>query len=395
MRRLNGHVQHFAWGSRTDIPDLLRREPDGRPWAEYWLGTHPSGPATLGDGTTLELLVREHPEVLGAATEAAYGAQLPFLLKFLSAGSPLSLQAHPSREQAVAGYARESLMGLSPDDPRRSYKDDWPKPETIVALTPFEGLIGFRHPHVTAELFEGLGVGNELSSIIGALRDRRPCPALQEVFLDVLTLDERDERRHLIDDLLAAAVAHLDTPGEIGRFARTAVELDEHFPGDPGIIAALLMNHFTLEPGQAVALEAGVMHAYLRGTAVEVMANSDNVIRGGLTTKHIDVDGLLQVVAFQPLDPRVLIAEGADGTYVYPTSFPEFELWLVSPIDERPLTMPRPDSGRIALVASGTFTLTGDDGEERLETGDAVFLPTDEQVAVRGFGQLFVAASGA
>ena len=117
MRRLNGHVQHFAWGSRTELPDLLRREPDGRPWAEYWLGTHPSGPATLTDGSTLELFVREHPEVLGAATESAYGAQLPFLLKFLSAGSPLSLQAHPSREQAEAGYARESLLGLAPDAP--------------------------------------------------------------------------------------------------------------------------------------------------------------------------------------------------------------------------------------------------------------------------------------
>ena len=395
MRRLNGHGQHFAWGSRTELPDLLRREPDGRPWAEYWLGTHPSGPATLADGSTLELLVREHPEVLGAATESAYGVQLPFLLKFLSAGSPLSLQAHPSREQAEAGYARESLLGLPPDDPRRSYKDDWPKPETIVALTPFEGLIGFRDPQMTAALFEGLGVGEDLASIIGPLRDRCPYPALQEVFLDVLTLDHQDERRHLVDVLLSAAVANLDAPGELGQFARTAVELDEHFPGDPGIIAALLMNRFTLQPGEAIALEAGVMHAYLRGTAVEAMANSDNVVRGGLTKKHIDVDGLLQVVAFQPMSPEVLIAEGADGTYVYPTSFPEFELWLMAPVDARTQTMPRPDSGRIALVASGDFTLTGDDGPVHLRVGDAVFVAADEQIAVAGHGQLFVAASGA
>ncbi|HMR14066.1 MAG TPA: mannose-6-phosphate isomerase, class I, partial [Arachnia sp.] len=162
-----------------------------------------------------------------------------------------------------------------------------------------------------------------------------------------------------------------------------------------GIIAALLMNRFTLQPGEAIALEAGVMHAYLRGTAVEAMANSDNVVRGGLTKKHIDVDGLLQVVAFHPMSPEVLIAEGADGTYVYPTSFPEFELWLMAPVDDRTQTMPRPDSGRIALVASGAFALTGDEGTVRLKTGDSVFVPADEQVAVAGHGQLFVAASGA
>ena len=394
MRRLNGHVQHFAWGSRTELPDLLRRKPDGRPWAEYWLGTHPSGPATLADGSTLELLVREHPEVLGAATESAYGVQLPFLLKFLSAGSPLSLQAHPSREQAEAGYARESLLGLPPDDPRRSYKDDWPKPETIVALTPFEGLIGFRDPQMTAALFEGLGVGEDLASIIGPLRDRCPYPALQEVFLDVLTLDHQDERRHLVDVLLSAAVANLDAPGELGQFARTAVELDEHFPGDPGIIAALLMNRFTLQPGEAIALEAGVMHAYLRGTAVEAMANSDNVVRGGLTKKHIDVDGLISVVAFEPEDVSILQPEGEDGVYHYECPAPEFDLWMVRPVDAEPRTLPGSDRGRIVLVTEGDFVLVAGTTELTLERGEAAFLPAGEDVSAAGSGQLFLAASG-
>lgn len=392
MRRLYGHVQHFAWGSRTAIPAILRREPDGRPWAEYWLGTHPGGQAFLDDGRALSTYVQEQPHVVGDAARSAFGDRLPYLLKILAASSPLSLQAHPSREQAEVGYARESLLGLPPSDPTRSFKDDWPKPEAIVAITPFEGLLGFRDPQETAGLFEALGVADELASVIGPLRDRSAAPALQEVFLDVLSLDER---RHLVDLVLAAAVNHLEAPGALGQFARTAVELDEHFPGDPGILAALLMNRFKLQPGEAVMLEAGVMHAYLRGVGVEIMANSDNVMRGGLTQKHIDVDGLLQVVHFDPLTPKVLLAEGSDGVYVYPTSFPEFELWLVSPVDDTHLPVPRTDCGRIALATQGEFVLTGDQGELRLASGDSAFIEADEHVNVKGEGQLFVAASGA
>ncbi|GAA4889839.1 mannose-6-phosphate isomerase, class I [Tessaracoccus lubricantis] len=393
MRRLKGHVQHFAWGSRTAIPAILRREPDDRPWAEYWLGTHPGGHAFFDDGTALATHIQEEPHVVGVAARAAFGDRLPYLMKILAASSPLSIQAHPSREQAEAGYARESLMGLPPSDPIRSYKDDWPKPEAIVALTPFEGLLGFRDPHETAGLFEALGVADELASVIGPLRDRAASPALQEVFLDVLSLDDR---RHLVDVVLAAAVNLLEAPGAVGEFARTAVELDEHFPGDPGILAALLMNRFTLQPGEAVALEPGVMHAYLRGVGVEIMASSDNVMRGGLTQKHIDVDGLLQVVHFRPITPRVLVAEGSDGIYVYPTSFPEFELWLVAPVDDGYLNVPRTDCGRILLVTEGEFVLQGDQGcEMSLASGDSAFLAADEHVNVRGEGKMFVAASGA
>lgn len=391
MRRLNGYVQHFAWGSTEAIPKILGRTPDGLPWAEYWLGTHPNGPTALGDGVTLDQFIQDHPEAVGEASRAEFGARLPFLLKLLAASGPLSLQAHPTREQAEAGYARESLLGIPPSDPTRSYRDDWPKPEAIVALTPFEGLLGFRDPHETAGLFEGLGVAQQLASVIGPLRDRRAEPALQEVFLDVLSINRR---RHLVDVVVSAAVGHLDTPGSLGEFARTAVELDEHFPGDPGILAALLLNRFSLRPGESVALGAGVMHAYLRGTCVEVMANSDNVMRGGLTTKHIDVDGLLQVVTFEPGLPKILVPEGSDGVYVYPTGFREFELWLVSPTDDRIIELPRTDSGRIAMVTSGEFQLH-DGSDLRLGMGDAAFLTADQHVTLTGQGQLFLAASGA
>lgn len=392
MRGLTGTVQHSDWGDRTEIPRILGIEPDGRPWAEYWLGAHPGGPSSFDDdpGRTLAAHLSECPQDLGSSADH-FGYRLPYLLKILSAAGPLSLQVHPTREQAVAGFARESLVGLPTSHPERSYKDDWPKPEAVVALTRFEGLVGFRDPHHTAQLFEDMGVANELSSIIGPLRERTEALALQEVFLDVLTIRKR---RHLVDLVLARAVELLDVGGELGEFARTAVEIDEHFPGDPGIVAALLLNRFTLEPGEATALEAGVMHAYLRGTAVEIMASSDNVIRGGLTHKHIDVDGLLGLVKFEQRQPKIFGPEGTDGLYRYPTEFPEFELWLASPISDKIMTMPRTDSPRIALVTDGEFQIHSPGEQLTLARGQAAFLSATEQVALKGAGQMFIAASG-
>lgn len=391
MLRISGSRRSYAWGTPDRIPAILDTPADGNPFAEYWLGTHPMGDAAVeGQGTLSDVLIAT-PDLLGEATVQEFG-RLPFLMKLLSAGSPLSLQAHPSRQEAETGYARETLGGLPVSSPERSFKDDWPKPEAIIALEPFEGLVGFRDPIASAELFEGLGLGEQLASVIGPLRDRKTTPALQEVFLDVLSLGER---RHLVDELLGAAMQHLDAPGELGVFARTAVELDEHFPGDPSILAALLLNRFALDTGEALSLGAGVMHSYLKGTGVEVMANSDNVLRGGLTKKHIDVDALLRVVLFEPTQVETLLPEGADGVYCYPTSFPEFEVWLIQPTSPAAVDLPRVDSGRIALAATGSFTLHGNDERMELVKGQAIFAGAHEHISVEGHGKLFVAASGA
>ena len=391
MLELIGVRQSYPWGTKDAIPSLIGQAPDAKPWAEQWYGAHPLGDSPTPDGATLSEHLAQQQDQLGKAALMTFGRRLPFLMKILSAASPLSLQAHPTRQQAREGHARESLLGVPLGAPERSFKDDWPKPETIVALTSFEALVGFRDPVRTAQLFEDLGVGDALASVIGPLRDRDGSPALQEVFLDVLSLDDR---RHLVDEVLGAAVNHLDAPGELGLFARTAVEIDEYFPSDPGILAALLLNRFSLEPGQALALAPGVMHSYLRGCCIEVMANSDNVLRGGLTAKHIDVDALLHVVSFAPTPAEVLLPSGSDGTYIYPTSFEEFELWLLQPTDGSPLQVPRSDSGRICLVASGSFELSGDGDPVVLQPGKAVFLGAEEAIVARGEGQLFVAATG-
>ena len=391
MLELIGVRQSYPWGTKDAIPSLIGQAPDAKPWAEQWYGAHPLGDSPTPDGATLSEHLAQQQDQLGKAALMTFGRRLPFLMKILSAASPLSLQAHPTRQQAREGHARESLLGVPLGAPERSFKDDWPKPETIVALTSFEALVGFRDPVRTAQLFEDLGVGDALASVIGPLRDRDGSPALQEVFLDVPSLDDR---RHLVDEVLGAAVNHLDAPGELGLFARTAVEIDEYFPSDPGILAALLLNRFSLEPGQALALAPGVMHSYLRGCCIEVMANSDNVLRGGLTAKHIDVDALLHVVSFAPTPAEVLLPSGSDGTYIYPTSFEEFELWLLQPTDGSPLQVPRSDSGRICLVASGSFELSGDGDPVVLKPGKAVFIGAEEAIVARGEGQLFVAATG-
>lgn len=392
MEHLRGTLIHYPWGSFDTIHELLGTEPDGRPVAEFWLGAHTLAPSSLA-GTTLDVALRERPELLGAQSVDAFGPQLPYLLKVLSARHPLSLQAHPSRAIAEEGFAAEEAAGTPLTAPERVYKDNWPKPEILVALEPFDTLCGFRDPALTIALFEALEVGPAIERIVGPLRARGGEAGLQELFLRVLAMKE--QQVDLVDAVLAAAVARRDEPGELGDFARTALELDDVFPRDPGILAALLMNRVHLEPGEGLYTPAGVMHAHLRGTGVEVMASSDNVIRGGLTTKHIAVDELVKVVDFSWAEPEVIVpAETAPGVFDYPTHCDEFDTWRLEPgVD--PIVLPAPPGARIALVTRGEVVL--DDGVRRLQLarGDSVFIPANNApVTASGDAQLFLAAPG-
>ncbi len=390
MFPIAGTRRSYHWGSTDVIPGILRIDPDGEPYAEHWFGSHPLGDSLLPGSLPLSEHLRAHPEQLGEANLDQYGVTLPYLVKFLSAGTPLSLQAHPSRQQAELGYARESLQAKEIDAPDRCFKDDWPKPELIVALTAFDGLVGFRSPRETVSMFEALGVMQRLEPIMRPLWTRETTPALQQVFLSVLTLD-RDQG--LVEEVVSAAVRCLDMPGRVGDFARTAVELDEHFPGDPGILAALLLHRFHLEPGEAVFLPTGVMHTYLRGTAIEVMANSDNVLRGGLTSKHIDVDSLLEVVDFTPTDVTVLTATGHDGLYHFETPTEEFQVWLVQPMHGPAVKLPDEQSARICIAIDGSIELVGETNDRlRLERGEAAFIGAAEHVTAVGSGQMYVTA---
>ncbi|MFL6026456.1 MAG: mannose-6-phosphate isomerase, class I [Friedmanniella sp.] len=391
VERLVGTIQPYAWGSTTFIPELLGEEPTGEPQAELWLGAHSSASATVG-GRRLDALIAEDPEaVVGGPTVEAFGTGLPFLLKVLAAAKPLSLQAHPSRQQAEAGFAREQKAGIPLDAGHRLYKDDWPKPEMLCALVDSEALCGFRDPVETYRLFQRLGVqaALELVAPLGQ-EDRPPEERVGTVFERLLRLSG-DERSVVTAVTAAATTARSD--GAFGLFTRTARELGEHYDDDPGILAALLMNRIALRPYQAVFLGAGNLHAYLNGAGVEIMANSDNVMRGGLTPKHVDADELLAILDFTPGHPDLVEpVEEVPGCWRYPTPAPEFALWRVEPGDA-PIELPVPELARVLLVTEGAVTIQGD-GELGLKRGEAAFLRAGEKVAVTGSGTLFVAGPG-
>lgn len=377
MDRLDNTVRPYAWGSTTAIPQLLGVEPTGQPQAEMWMGAHPGAPSRTARGTLADVIEADPERELGAAAVAKFGPRLPFLLKILAAGAPLSLQVHPDLEQARQGYADEEARGIPVDAPNRNYKDANHKPELICALTEFDGLCGFRDPVHAADLLDGLGV-DSLKPYVDLLHAHPEEAALREVLTAILGAD-REEMAHTVTETAAAC----DRLG--GAYAPYA-GLAHHFPGDPGVLAALLLNHVRLQPGEALFLGAGIPHAYLSGLGVEIMANSDNVLRCGLTPKHVDVPELLRVVRFEAADPGVLRPEASpDGEELYETPIDEFRLSrYVLPAGgaAHDLTRPTP---QILLCTAGTVRA----GEHELTPGQSVFVPAGERAEVSGDGTLF------
>ncbi|MEU9107338.1 mannose-6-phosphate isomerase, class I [Streptomyces xanthophaeus] len=379
MDRLTNTIRPYAWGSPTAIPRLLGTEPTGEPQAEMWMGAHPGAPSRLDRGsgtTTLSEVIAADPEgELGAAAVTKFGPGLPFLLKILAAGAPLSLQVHPDLEQARAGFEDEERRGVPVDAGHRNYKDPNHKPEMICALTPFDGLCGFRAPHEAADLLEGLGV-DSLKPYADLLRAHPEDAALREVLTAVLTAD-RDQMAATVTEAAAAAE-------RLGGPYKPYASLVHDYPGDPGVIAAMLLNHVQLQPGEAMFLGAGVPHAYIDGLGVELLANSDNVLRAGLTPKHVDVPELLKIVKFESGDPKVLRPEG-DAEEVYETPIDEFRLsrFLLAP-GGASRTLPA-GAPQILLCTAGSPKA----GELTLAPGESVFVPADEKVELSGTGTVF------
>ncbi|GHD15356.1 mannose-6-phosphate isomerase, class I [Streptomyces violarus] len=377
MDRLDNTIRPYAWGSPTAIPHLLGVEPTGEPQAEMWMGAHPGAPSRTGRGTLVEVVDAGPEKELGPAAVAKFGPRLPFLLKILAAGAPLSLQVHPDLAQAKEGYADEERRGIPVDAPHRNYKDANHKPELICALTEFDGLCGFRDPLEAAGLLDDLGV-DSLKPYVDLLHAHPEDAALREVLTAILTADP-DEMSRTVEEAAAAC----DRLG--GAYAPYA-DIAHHYPGDPGVIAAMLLNHVRLQPGEALYLGAGVPHAYLQGLGVEIMANSDNVLRCGLTPKHVDVPELLRIVHFRAGDPGVLRPEASpDGEEVYETPIDEFRLSryvLPEAGTTHDLTRPTP---QILLCTAGSVRA----GEHDLTPGGSVFVPAGEKAEVSGTGTLF------
>ncbi|MFD5493434.1 mannose-6-phosphate isomerase, class I [Streptomyces sp. NPDC001812] len=377
MDRLDNTIRPYAWGSTTAIAELLGVEPTGEPQAEMWLGAHPGAPSRTDRGTLAEVIDAAPERELGAASVAKFGPRLPFLLKLLAAGGPLSLQVHPDLDQAKEGYADEERRGVPVTAPHRNYRDANHKPELVCALTDFDGLCGFRDPRQAAELLDALGV-DSLKPYVDLLRARPEDAALREVLTAILTAD-RDEMTRTVTETAAACE-------RLGGDHAPYAEIARHYPGDPGVIAAMLLHHVRLQPGEALYLGAGVPHAYLNGLGVEIMANSDNVLRCGLTPKHVDVPELLRIVRFEPRDPGVLRPEAApDGEELYETPTDEFRLSryvLPAGGTTHDLTLATP---QILLCTAGSVRA----GEHELSPGTSVFVPAGEKADVSGTGTLF------
>lgn len=408
VRRITGQRRNYAWGSRTAIPQLLGSEPDHQPFAELWFGNHPSAPSQLvwedPEGEALpggqppstgskrhtdlgELIDSAPAQTLGASVVARFGPELPYLLKLIAADQPLSLQVHPHIDQARAGFAAENAAGVPIDAPHRNYRDENHKPELVYALTTLEALSGFRAPRRAAELLADLAAPLA-QQLAGMLRADLSPAGVKTAFTHLLAPETRPSQVE-IDEVVAACAQRLAEGSPSPRADQTVVNLAKHFPGDPGAVTSLLLNPVTLQPGEAMFVPAGGVHAYQSGLAVEVMANSDNVLRAGLTEKHVDIPELLANVDYVAAPPIRIGPEtfyGATRMFYAPVDDFEVSVTTLEPGDQG--RHPLPGCGpRIVLCLAGEMTLASETTELTLTRGQAVFAgAADGPLTVSGAG---------
>ncbi|MDQ1741758.1 MAG: mannose-6-phosphate isomerase [Pseudonocardiales bacterium] len=391
--RLHNAIREYAWGSVRAIPELLGREPTGRPAAELWMGAHPDEPSRWADHPDRpaldELIAAEPRRWLGEANLAEFGPRLPFLMKVLAADRALSLQVHPSRAQAEAGYAAEEAAGIPRRSAERNYCDPNHKPELAYALTEFEAFCGFRPVPDTCELLGALAV----PALDGYLPMLAGQDGLRATFTTLLSL-AGETRERLVAEVVTGCRRLAGRGGRWADAARASVLAAEDFPGDIGAVLALLLNYVRLMPGEAIYLGAGNVHAYLRGMCIEILANSDNVLRCGLTPKHIDIPELLRVADFTSVaDPRWQPVRAGEGQLVFEVPVPDFRLSVLE------LT-----AGAVRLLpAGGPHLLLSGDGPVRVRCGpqdrtlrrwESVYIaPGDRACTVSGTGPAYVAST--
>lgn len=373
MHELRPVVKHYDWGSVDVLPDMLGCERDGAPWAELWMGTHPLGTSTVAgqDGSPVPL------------SEVA-GELLPYLLKILAIAKPLSLQVHPDATMAARGFLRETEREVPLEAPTRVFKDPHHKPEMVYALTPFEGLIAFRP---TAEVWHVLdGLDSPLALRLNEeLRADPGFPGLVRMVGRLLSPwmgPTRAELRAFVRDCVAKHAAGLDRR----RAYETVAQLAEYHVDDPGVVVAALLNRIRLEPGQAAFVEVGVLHSYLSGTCVEVMAGSDNVLRAGLTTKHVEPQALVDCVRMGMAEAHVVAPKEEVGVRVFAPAVDEFALAVAAVTGADETTLPGAGP-RIVLCVDGEVTVRAQSGPVTLTAGRSAF-------ARRGTGPVLVSGAG-
>lgn len=392
--KLDNPIQSYAWGSRSMIASLVGDTvPTDQPQAEMWMGAHPKSPSMVtvnGQRISLADLIDAHPDaVLGVDTARRFNRQMPFLFKVLAAAEPLSIQAHPNREQALTGFERENRSGIALDAPHRNYRDAAHKPEIICALTPFWGLNGFQP--ITAIENNLRHYGPKTLTAMGAMLKAPDAASGLKAFFEALLRVPDHRRTEVIAEVTEQAARRADDPA-----AAWVLRLHAAYPDDIGILAPIYLNLVRLAPGQAMYLAAGQLHAYLEGLGIELMANSDNVLRGGLTPKHVDVDELSRVLHFSAGKPQILSARQVSAVeYVYTTPAEEFALAQLNLSGNADFNAAPARSLELLLIVEGALRLETADGQKqcRLARGESVMIPAClPGYRIRGEGQIFRAA---
>lgn len=389
---LENQIQDYAWGSKTAIQDLTGVDSNGTPWAELWMGAHPKAPSSAivnEEKIPLDVLIRRYPEwILGREAARKFNSTLPFLFKVLAAAQPLSIQAHPDRRMAEAGFHRENLLDIPINAPHRNYRDPWPKPEIICAVEPFVALTGFRPASSIIKWFDAV-CPEMLSEQIGVLKKNPDQHGIKRMFSSLIRMPA-DQKKSII-----AAASESATKIDAME-SEWVLRLMHFYPDDIGVLSPLFLNLIQLEPATAMYLPPGQMHAYLEGVGIELMANSDNVLRGGLTGKHLDIEELMDVVRFDPSPVEILrpIAISTCESY-YPADAEEFVLSVVH-AETGAECRSREHHGLeilLCMEGAGSIVWMGREHQLALEKGTSVLIPASMgSYRIQGNGMFFKAA---
>ncbi|MBC2694249.1 MAG: mannose-6-phosphate isomerase, class I [Desulfobacteraceae bacterium] len=371
-------IQEYAWGSHTAIADLVgNNSPSTNPQAELWMGAHPKAPSLVKYDdkwlSLLELIKQSPADILGKDVAAKFDNKLPFLFKVLAASKPLSIQAHPSIKLAKQGFEKENRLGIPIDSPNRNYKDENHKPECICALTPFLALYGFRKISEIIFLMEKICL-KVLYKELNNLKKQPNSNGLKNFFRSIITINGLRKKQ-----IIEFAITNAQKLSEVNPIFKWMIKLYKEYPDDMGIFAPILLNLISLKPGQAIFLSSGELHAYLNGLGVELMANSDNVLRGGLTKKHIDIPELLNVLNFEVMDVNILLSQkdkNCEG--VYHSMAEEFVLSVISDEKNISYTSPEKRSVEIILCTDGKASITDISIKKNilLKKGTSVIIPS-------------------
>jgi len=392
---LKNPIQEYAWGSHTAIADLLGNKfPSTKPQAELWMGAHPKAPSLVKyDDKWLSLieLIKQFPaDILGKEIAAKFDNKLPYLFKVLAASKPLSIQAHPGIKQAKQGFEKENRLKIPLDSPNRNYKDKNHKPECICALTHFVALYGFRKISEIISLMEKICL-KVLCKELNNLKRQPNSEGLKSFFRSIITINGRKKKQ-----TIELAITNAQKLSEANHSFKWMINLYKEYPDDMGIFAPILLNLISLKPGQALFLPSGELHAYLDGLGVELMANSDNVLRGGLTKKHIDVPELLNVLNFEETDVNILLSQkDKNCEVVYHSMAEEFVLSVISDEKNISYTSPEKRSVEIILCTDGKASITDISINENilLKKGTSVIIPSSvNKYSIEGKATLYKAS---